>query len=165
MPVVPLLVEHQRYRPGVRAARGIPRGVDTEAALRFLAAHQPMPTDDVLGDDEIQEFDAIRHHFIADPDPRCIPLLLRSLPKGSSGFGVYQLVEDVLRVHPEGAVVDALDEALTADVSSHEWILDLSLSYLDQRLLEHARRYSLQGDEMERDLARVYLEVHSSEQT
>jgi len=122
-----------------------------------------MPTDDVLRDDEIREFDAVRQHFIAHPDLRCIPLFLRSLPKGSSGFGVYQLLDDVLGAHPDPAVVTALDEALTVDVPSHEWILELSLAYFDQRLLAHARRYAIRGDEGERMLGRTYVELHSSE--
>ena len=137
--------------------------MDTDLALDFLAARQPMPTDDVLADDEIREFDAVRQHFIAHPDVRCIPLFLRALPKGSSGFGVYQLLDDVLRAHPDGAVVDALDEALTVNVPSHAWILELSLDYLDRRLLAHARRYALLGDEEERRWGRTYVDLHMSE--
>ena len=124
-----------------------------------------MPPDDVLGEGEIRQFDAVRRHFIAHPDVRCIPLFLRSLPKGSSGFGVYQLLDDLLRVHPDAFVIEALDEALTGEMPSHEWILELSLSYFDRRLLAHARRFALQGDEGEREWGRTYVELHSSENT
>ncbi len=137
--------------------------MDTDLALDFLAARQPMPTDDVLGEDEIRQFDAVRRHFIEHPDVRCIPLFLRSLPKGSSGYGVYQLLDDVLRVHPDAFVVDALDEALTVEMPSHEWVLELSLEYFDRRLLAHARRYAVQGDEGEREWGRTYVELHSAE--
>lgn len=59
-------------------------------------------------------------------------------------------------------VADPDGRALSTDVPSHGWVLDVSLPYPDQRVLEHARRFALQGDEAERELARLYVELNSS---
>ncbi len=63
----------------------------TDDALDFLRRHQPMPDDEVLTEDLIQQYDEVRQHFIDSPDQRCIPLFLGSFGDGD-GFGVYQLV-------------------------------------------------------------------------
>lgn len=86
--------------------------MNTESALNFLLEHQPMPDDSELTEDLIGRYDEVRKHFIANPDPRCVPLFLESFGAGD-GFGVYQLVEDVFRRIDPDTVADALKRSLT----------------------------------------------------
>lgn len=77
--------------------------MDTDRALDFLAARQPMPTDDVLGDDEIREFDAVRQHFIAHPDVRCIPLFYGHCRRGaaaSASISSWTMCSEPIRMPP-----------------------------------------------------------------
>ena len=83
-----------------------------DEALAFLRAHQPMPDDRDLSEELITAYDLVRRYFTAHPDPACIPLFLNSFGE-RSGFGVYQLVEDVLAKFPPGAALPHLVEALT----------------------------------------------------
>ncbi len=64
-------------------------------ALSFLKAHQPLPDDDLLKEEEIQKYNEVREYFINNPDEDCIPLFL-NLFGGKDGLGVYELVEDVI---------------------------------------------------------------------
>jgi hypothetical protein len=106
----------------------------TDEALAFLAIHQPMPPDTGLSEELVTRYDEVRRHLAEHPDPRAPGLLLGSFGDGS-GFGVYQLVADVLRLHDRDAVVDALGEALRSDVPSvRAWALDVALEYPDDRL-------------------------------
>jgi hypothetical protein len=79
-----------------------------DEALDFLRVHQPLPSGRGKADDSlIARFDEVRKHFLAHPDPRCVPLLLGAMGDGY-GHGVYQLVEDTLRAHPDEVVVASL---------------------------------------------------------
>lgn len=134
--------------------------MDSDTAIAFLAAHQPMPSDADLTDTLIAEFNAVREFLIHNPDSRALPLLLGALPSGSGGFGVYQLVDDVLRAHPQGEVIDALVIALRSSNEPRTWALDLALEYDDPRLIEQARLRTASLDEDERELALSYLALH-----
>jgi hypothetical protein len=85
--------------------------MNTDDALQFLRAHQPMPSDAQLSEEDVEQYDAVRRHFLAHPSPECVPLLLNSFGEGD-GLGVYPLVEDVLRKLPKNAVVPHLRAAL-----------------------------------------------------
>lgn len=75
--------------------------MNTEDALDFLRAHQPMPADSELSSALMKQYDEARKHFIANPDSRCIPLFINSFGDGD-GLGVYQLVEDAFsRIDPQ----------------------------------------------------------------
>ena len=130
--------------------------------LAFLAAHQPLPTDDVLDQGLIERFEQARQHFVQRPDPRCLPLFLRSLPKGSGGFGVYQLLDDVLDAHERNTVVAELADALTSDVPSHAWVLELALPYDDPQLRVLVRPFLESSDDEERLWAETYLTSNES---
>jgi hypothetical protein len=82
-------------------------------ALALLAQHQPLPSDDQLSAALLDKYDEVRRFFIKHPDPRCIPLFLNSFGDGS-GFGVYQMVEDVFQMFPPEAVVPHLKESLSS---------------------------------------------------
>jgi HEAT repeat protein len=108
--------------------------MDHIEALDFLAQHQPMPADDDLDEDLLARFDAAWRALRDHPDPRAPRLLLNSFGDGS-GFGVYQLVEDAIRVQPRDLVIDALCDSLQ---SPHQgvraWSAEIALEYPDERL-------------------------------
>jgi len=83
-----------------------------DEGLAFLQTHQPMPDDTALSEELVRVYDEVRRLFIDHPDARCIPLFLTSFGDGD-GFGVYQLVEDVLRHFSRDTVVPHLKKALT----------------------------------------------------
>jgi hypothetical protein len=88
-----------------------------EESLNFLRQYQPLPSDDQLSEQLITKFDEVRKYFIEHPDPEAIPLFLNSFGEGS-GFGVYQLVEDVINKFPIELVLPHLTYALQSSNAS-----------------------------------------------
>lgn len=76
-------------------------------AFSFLKKHQPMPNDDKLKESEIKRYEEVREYFINNPDEKCIPLFLNSFG-GKDGFGVYQMVEDVILMYDSKKVLPHL---------------------------------------------------------
>ena len=120
--------------------------MDTEAALAFLEAHQPMPDDSDLDENLINEYDDVRRHFLEHPDERCIRLFLNSFG-WIDGLGVYQLVEDVLAQFPPERVVPHLAAALQ---SSHQsvryWSAQIAANFPDEELIGPLRQLLESGD-------------------
>ena len=87
--------------------------MDREEALRFLRAHQPLPPDATLDEETIQRFDTVRDYFVKNPNVECIPLFLNAFGDGS-GFGVYQICDDVLRAYPQSSLTLHLVDALSS---------------------------------------------------
>jgi HEAT repeat protein len=104
-------------------------------ALRFLAAHQPMPPTSAASDALIAEFDSVRRFLAAHPDERAIPLLLGAFGEGDL-HGVYPLVEDALRPYPRGVVVPYIVTALSRGGESvRSWAAQVAALFPDPRLL------------------------------
>ncbi|PLR77520.1 HEAT repeat domain-containing protein [Bacillus sp. V3-13] len=105
-------------------------------AIRFLKAHQPMPDDKALSDEDIKQYDQVRKYFLNHPDPACIPLFLNSFGNGS-GYGIYQLIEDTLLMYSDNEVVPHLIAALQ---SQHKgvryWSSQIAASFADKKLIE-----------------------------
>lgn len=78
-----------------------------EEAIEFLKKNSPLPRDEELSDELIDQFDEARKFFLHSPDPVSIPLFLNAFGDGS-GFGVYQLIEDVLTQFPTDLVTPHL---------------------------------------------------------
>jgi hypothetical protein len=87
--------------------------MDREEGLRFLRAHQPLPPDASLDEETIRRFDTVRTFFAANPDTECIPLFLNAFGEGS-GFGIYQLCDDVFRAYPQSSLTPHLAAALSS---------------------------------------------------
>lgn len=83
----------------------------TKEALQFLSEHQPMPPDQELTERDIALYNAAREVLFHDSEESSLPLILNSFGDGA-GFGVYQLVEDVIARHPPTVVVPHLIRAL-----------------------------------------------------
>lgn len=133
---------------------------DTDKGLAFLLRHQPMPDDDDLTQDVIDDYDEVRRHFLANPDPRSVPLLLGSFGDGS-GWGVYQLVENVFRAHDRALVVDALRVALESPHQGvRNWSLQIAMTYRDRSLVPAVKRSLFAHDLDERLWAAHNLELN-----
>jgi len=88
--------------------------MSTDDYLAFLAAHQPMPRDADITDDEGTTFIAALKHFEMHPDARCIPLLINSVSQ-DTGLGMYEHITFALLAHPRDAVLPHLERGLRSD--------------------------------------------------
>lgn len=149
----------------------------TDEALDFLARHQPMPDDKSLTQDLIDRYDEVRRHFLAHDDVRSVPLFLNSFGEGT-GWGVYQLVEDVLRRYPREAVVRSLADSLASPHAGvRGWSLQIAMEYPDRSLAPHFKRllssdrpderlwaaYNLEGVYSPKEDAELLMEASGSE--
>lgn len=98
-------------------------------ALNFLKQHQPMPADKDLDNELIREYDKVRCFFLYNPNTECIPLFLNSFGR-INGFGVYQLVEDVILQFSAEDVVPYLTKALSSkEYSIRYWNVQIAAKY------------------------------------
>ncbi len=105
-------------------------------AISFLREHQPLPRDRNLGKALIERYDDVRKYFLEHPDTDTIPLFLNSFGNGS-GFGVYQLIEDVIRKHPKSTVLPHLVAALrNSSGSVRYWSAEIASDFPDVKLVE-----------------------------
>ena len=117
-----------------------------DQALAFLTQYQPLPDDGKELENILEEFNEVRKYFISNPNSICIPLFLNCFGKGS-GYGVYQLVEDVIITHNEDEVVFYLKKALLSDSSSiRYWCAQISENYDSEELLEGLLNVYEKGD-------------------
>lgn len=105
-------------------------------ALNFLRSNQPMPDDQDLEEPLIQKYNEVREFFLAHPDERCVPLFLNSFGEGD-GFGVYQLVEDVIRKFAPLVVVPYLADGLRSHRKSvRYWNAEIAAIFPSRELVE-----------------------------
>ncbi|WP_343616650.1 HEAT repeat domain-containing protein [Flavobacterium sp.] len=120
--------------------------MNTELAIQFLENHQPMPSDEDLSEKLIQTYDEIRRHFLKVPDKRCISLFLNSFGN-IDGFGVYQLVEDVILQFQKEDVIPILIKTLKSDYYSvRYWCAMISANYPSLELLSTLKNLLYEDD-------------------
>jgi hypothetical protein len=87
--------------------------MDLVTAVAFLKQYQPLPDDEALNElpDVMNTYDETRKYFLENPDPVCIRLFLHSFGEGS-GYGMYQLIEDVISKFEPELVVPQLVNVL-----------------------------------------------------
>ena len=120
--------------------------MDLEYALSFLKANQPMPNDENLDTKLIGEYDTVRKFFMSNPDERCIPLFLNSFGDGS-GYGVYQLVEDVLKKYSKEMVLPHLLKAIKSNSwGIRYWGTQIALEFSDKSLLSQLEKGIAESD-------------------
>lgn len=106
-----------------------------EEALYFLRRHQPMPKDESLSEELINQYDEVRKFFLHNKNKDCIPLFLNSFGY-IEGLGVYQLVEDVILQFSSDEVVPHLKETLDSkEYSIRYWSVQISANYPSTELL------------------------------
>ena len=102
----------------------------------FLKAHQPLPDDDLLKEEEIQKYNEVREYFINNPDEDCIPLFLNSFG-GKDGLGVYQLVEDVITMYEGEKVLPYLLESFDSPYEGVKyWGIQIASDFPDECLFD-----------------------------
>lgn len=107
----------------------------TNEALDFLRQHQPMPADIELSQDLIDKYDEVRKFFLNEKDIRSVPLFLNSFGN-INGFGVYQLVEDVIIKFSSEEVLPHLKVALSrSEYSIRYWNLQIAANFPSIELL------------------------------
>lgn len=111
----------------------------TEEALDFLRQHQPMPDDEEAAEEVAQEiidgYENARKHFLDHPDVRCVPLFLNSFGDGT-GWGIYQMVDEVLWQFSEDEVVPHLLQALASPlVGVRYWNTQIAMDFPSPRLI------------------------------
>ena len=104
-------------------------------AIEFLRRHQPMGSDDVLGQTELDELDRVRRFFSSHPDNEGVELLLGVFGAGD-GFGVYQHIEDAVAAHDPATVIPVLKSKLeNGPRSVRYWCAQIAANYSDERLV------------------------------
>lgn len=123
--------------------------MNKESAIKFLLKHQPMPSDLEMTEELIDMYDEVRKFCINNPFEECIPLFLNSFGE-INGFGVYQLVEEVLLQFPKDIVLVYVLDALKSNYYSvRYWTVDISLSFIDIKLVEPLlEMYYTENDDM-----------------
>lgn len=117
-----------------------------EDALNFLSRHQPMPSDNNLTQEIIDEYNDVRKFFIKNPDKKAIELFLRSFGEGD-GWGVYQLVEDFFYQCSDTDVKNEIKnvlEDITIPDSVRYWVTQTAADFNDE-MLRNGLEISLQS--------------------
>ncbi|NEN75461.1 hypothetical protein F9B74_03850 [Pelistega sp. NLN82] len=110
--------------------------MNKQDAITFLKKYQPLPDDEKLTEEIINEYDEIRKFFIDNPDDDVIGLFLHSYGNGD-GLGVYPLVEDVLLNCSKEKVILSIKEVLE-DINTPNnvryWVTQNAELFFDDRL-------------------------------
>lgn len=103
-------------------------------ALYFLNSHQPMPSDENLSSELIGAYEKVRVFFKNNPDNRCIPLFLNSFG-GKDGYGVYQMVDEVICMYDKEIVIPYIMKAIQIDdVNIQYHAIEFAADFPDKRL-------------------------------
>ncbi|WLD93032.1 HEAT repeat domain-containing protein [Alkalihalobacillus sp. AL-G] len=107
-------------------------------AVDFLKENQPLPDDRVLetNSEILEKFNEVRKYFLGNPNLICIPLFINSFGNGS-GFGIYQLIEDVLLKYSPEQVIPHLIKGLNSEKYGIKyWSTQIASSFPDKKLIE-----------------------------
>jgi hypothetical protein len=131
----------------------------TLEAIEFLRAHQPMPSDHAITDEEGRMFAETLKHFEAHPDEECIPLFIGSV-SGETGLGMYQHIRFIFHRFPHATVGRHILTALRSpDVGVRAWAVDWALDCPWPDLLHELKRICASSqDEDAHELARAAIE-------
>lgn len=130
-----------------------------EDALNFLKSHQPMPRDEDMPEELIKKYEETRNFFASNPDERCIPLFLHSFGD-KDGYGVYQLVDELIRLYDKEIVIPYLLEVLkNGTIFEKYWTVQISSYFIDQRLLESLMQIVLK----EKDVDLLFITIGTLE--
>lgn len=128
--------------------------ITREEAFSFLKEHQPMPSDIKLRKEEIEKYDEVRRFFLDNVDEQCIPLFLNSFG-GKDGFGIYQMVDDVITMYDKEVVLPYIINAFN---SSSEniiyWCIQIASNFPDEDLFNPMVKF-LQYDDEDIKLATI----------
>lgn len=99
-----------------------------------------MPCDDVLTEEEINEYDEVRKYYVNNPNEICIPLFLNSFG-GKDGMGVYQMVEDIFMMYSSEKVIPHIIQALNSPYDSIKyWAIQIASNFPDICLFNNVEK-------------------------
>ncbi len=127
------------------------------AALQFLRAHQPMPSEADIDIDFYEQYGAAIRFFCAHPDPECLPLLLFSVRiEGSPALAQDVLL--VLQAHDEAVVLKYLTQAMAHPVPDVRALAaEYALHYPRVELVDSLRLMLRQGLDKEIEDAAYFV--------
>jgi len=132
-----------------------------EAALQFLLEHQPMPADRELTDQDGKVFAAVLSYFENHPDPRCLPLLIRSVSR-DTGLGMYEHIKFVLMAQNREEVIRHLRACLQDGDEGVKYRCCWWASDVDAWELEDLiRPLTAHADEETQEAAESFLELRA----
>ncbi len=132
--------------------------MDTTNAIRFLEMHQPLPPDTQLSEQTIKTFDEVRRHFTMNPEPKSVALMLNAFGEGD-GFGVYQLVEDMLLRQDRDLVISSLEAALQSQhYGVRYWCANISAVFPSEKLVAPLLRLLNETDHDMKIVALIAIE-------
>ena len=119
--------------------------INRHQAIEFLKLNQPLP-DDALLEKDIAVFKEVEQYFANNPDPACVPLFLNCFGDGS-GYGRYQIIEDLILKYDGKLVVSHLKQALFSQYSSvRYWCSQISQNYTNNELIDGLINAFKKGD-------------------
>lgn len=135
--------------------------MNAEQGITFLQAHQPMPADEEITEEEGRTFAALLNYFEASPDPRCIPLFVNAVSPRTR-LGMYNHIGFVLLAHPREQVIPHLRAALVQGNTvvrfrCCEWACDCDA----WELVDLVRPLLSDPDEDVRNAARIFMECRA----
>lgn len=118
-----------------------------DEAYAFLQAHQPLPDDRDLTEEQATKLDEAMALFRDAPEEAVIPLFLNVFGEGD-GFGTYQLVEDVVCKFDKAVVMPHLLAALASPHRSVRfWCAQIAALFPDDALMAPLKGLLESGDE------------------
>jgi hypothetical protein len=131
-------------------------------ALDFLRSHQPMPEDSAADENLRGTYVDVLTHFLENPDPRAVPLLVNSIPADSS-LEMYDSVGFALMEYPLEYVVPSLRDGILPGSPSLQRRCCRWAASLGAWELEPLVRYVAGGDDPEvRAAAESFLTAFAS---
>ena len=128
-----------RLRSGAIVVFQRPQSMDRDSAIAFMHANRPMPPEAELTDADAQTFDEIRQHFIANPNPVCIPLFLNAFGDGMR-LGVYQFCDDEFRCYEQSELTPHIVAARRSPVAcTRWWAANWAMDFPDPEMLDALR--------------------------
>ncbi len=116
-------------------------------AFSFLEAHQPMPDDNEVRKEELEQYEEVRQFFLTYKDEACIPLFLNSFG-GKAGFGVYKMVEEVIMMYDKECVLPYMMDAFAnPSASVRYWCIRIAARFPDDCLFDPLTRLLESEDE------------------
>ena len=93
-----------------------------------------MPSDREVKQEELETYEEVRKYFLSNFDEQCIPLFLNSFGE-KDGFGIYQMVEDVIIMYDKEVVLPYILNAFNnpSDYVKY-WCIQISSNFPDESL-------------------------------
>lgn len=122
-------------------------------ALTFLRQHQPLPPDNQLTEELIEQYRQSLDYCRASRDVECVPLLLNVFGKGS-GWDTYQLADEILwQFAPVDVLPHLLQSLRSKYMSVRYWSAEIAAVFPFPELIAPLQEMLAEEDEDNRSVA------------